>query len=149
MDVGVNANYMYDWSRDLNGVYYQGEGATGGYYSGGANFHSTINLTYREGAWTFGGSIHVSGDAVRNDIAPGQGVAIAGINYTRINGVDYGNTTSGQQGAGFVPTNYAPWSADFGARIQYRMTDMITLYGAMDRVFPGNKSYRVGARFQF
>jgi outer membrane receptor protein involved in Fe transport len=149
MDIGVNANYTYDASRDLNGVYYQGEGATGGYYSGGANFGSTISLTYREGAWTFGANIHVTGDAVRNPIAPGEGVAIAGINYSRFNGVDYGNTTAGQQGQGFLPTNYAPWSADIGGRIQYRLSDMITIYGAMDRVFPGNKSYRVGARFRF
>ena len=150
MTVGINANYMYDWSRDLNGIYYQGAGSTGGYYSGGANFRSTINLTYREGPWTFGASIHTTGDAVRNNITPGYpGVPTAGVNYQRFNGVDYGNTVAGQQGEGFLPTNYAPWSADIGGRIQYRVRDNITIYGAMDRVFPGNKSYRAGMRFQF
>jgi hypothetical protein len=62
--------------------------------------------------------------------------------------VDVGVLGSGQTGQGILPTNYSPWSGDVGGRVQYRWSDAVTLYGAMDRIFPGNKTYRVGMRFK-
>lgn len=149
MGVGVNANYVYDWSRTLNGVYFQGAGATGGVYAGGANFHTTINLTYSTGPWILGASIHSTGDAIRDPGTEGQPtVTLAQVSYSKVNGVDVGVVGSGQTGQGILPTNYVPWSGDIGGRIQYKWTDTVTLFGAMDRIFPGNKTYRVGARFR-
>ena len=55
--------------------------------------------------------------------------------------------SSGQNGQGIYPTNYQPWSGDIGGRVQYKWSDTVQLYGAMDRIFPGNKTYRVGVRF--
>ena len=150
MSVGVNANYVYDWSRTLNGVNFQGAGATGGVYSSGSSaFHTTINLTYRTGPWTVGAVIHSAGDAIRDPGTENQPtVALAQVTYTKVNGVDVGVVGSGQTGQGILPTNYVPWSGDIGGRLQYRWSDVVTLYGAMDRVFPGNKTYRVGMRFK-
>ena len=147
--VGVNANYTYDFSRTLNGVDFQGAGATGGVYSGGANFHTTISLGYRTGPWTLGLEIHSTGDAVRDPGTENQPtVTLAKVTYTKVNGVDVGVIGSGQTGQGILPTNYSPWSGDVGGRVQYRWSDAVTLYGAMDRIFPGNKTYRVGMRFK-
>jgi outer membrane receptor protein involved in Fe transport len=147
--VGVNANYVYDWSRTLNGVDFQGAGATQGVYSGGASFHTTINLGYRTGPWTLGLEIHGTGDAIRDPGTEGQPtVTLAKVTYTRVNGQDVGVLGSGQTGQGILPTNYAPASGDIGGRVQYRWSDVVTLYGAMDRIFPGNKTYRVGMRFK-
>jgi len=149
--VGVNANYVYDFSRTLNGVDFEGAGATGGVYSQGTSrFRTTINLGYRTGPWILGVEIHGTGDAIRDPGTEGQPtVALAPITYTRVNGQDIGVVGSGQTGQGILPTNYVPWSGDIGGRVQYRWSDAVTLYGAMDRIFPGNKTYRVGMRFRF
>jgi outer membrane receptor protein involved in Fe transport len=147
--VGVNANYVYDWSRTLNGVDFQGAGATGGVYSGGPAFHTTISLNYRTGPWSLGLEIHSAGDAVRDPGTENQPtVTLAQVTYSKVHGADVGVLGSGQTGEGILPTNYAPWSGDIGGRVQYRWSDVITLYGAMDRIFPGNKTYRVGMRFK-
>lgn len=163
--IAVNASYMYDWSilRAIDGVYYQGAGVTGGVHSGGAEFRSTINLTYSLEAWTFGANIHVVGDALRNGGTQGRaGLAAPRVTFTRFaNGLDQGFiSNSNVAGEGFLPSNYQSWLADIGFRIQYRLSDSIQLYANMDRVFPGmnafgggagisGKTYRVGARFRF
>ena len=56
---------------------------------------------------------------------------------------------AGQTGRGILPTNYVPWSGDIGLRGSYKWSDNVSLYAAMDRVLPGNKTWRAGFRFRF
>ncbi len=146
--VGIAANYVYDWSQTLNGVTFQGAGCTSCYYSGQAKLHGNIQGSYRQGAWTFGIQVHFTGDSVRDLGTEDQpGLIYRTVTYHNVGGEDIAAISSGQAGADYYPSNYNRASGDIGAQIQYRWSDAIQLYGAMDRIFPGNKSYRAGFRF--
>jgi outer membrane receptor protein involved in Fe transport len=156
MDVSFNGNYMYDYSRTLNGIYFQGAGASGGYYAGGANFQGTLNFNYREGPWSFGIQNHINGDSVMD---PGTrntpGLTRSGVTYTLVNGVAVATVSGGQREPGTAQTNYNAYQVTTDLRVQYRWNDNVTLFGNVDNLqnlpFGGTyrRAYRMGVRFNY
>ncbi len=144
------ASYVYDWSQTLNGIHFEGAGCSGCFYSGGARLSGNIQGAYRQGAWNFGLQVHFTGPSVRDLGAEGKaGISTRTVTYTKVNGQDIAAISSGQAGPDYYPSNYNRPSADIGANISYKWSSDVQLYAAMDRIFPGNKSYRAGFRFNF
>lgn len=156
-DVSFNGNYVYDFSRTLNGITFQGAGTTGGYYSGGHKFEGTLNFNYREGAWSFGTQVHISGDSVMSFGNEGNpAIALQTISFTKVNGQDMAIPSSGQVFAGWRETNYNAYAVGLDLRASYKWNNNITLFGAVDNVqdlptFGGNqrRSYRMGVRWNY
>ena len=158
MDISVNGNYAYDFSRTLNGIYFQGAGGNG-YYSGGPEFQGTVNVNYREGAWSFGVQARINGDSLMNLGTQGNpAIAQQGVTYTRdAQGNIIPTVTSGERdlitGA---ETNYNAYQVTTDVRVQYRWSNNITLFANVDNIqnlpfggFTGRRSYRLGVRFNY
>jgi iron complex outermembrane receptor protein len=166
MDVSFNGNYVYDFSRLLNGIYFQGAGGNG-YYSGGAQFEGSLNLNYREGAWSFGAQARIIGDYLMNlgnqgragileqGALPGQ----AGISYSRdaLTGQIVPGVTGGERNLiTGAENNYNAFEVTTDVRVQYRWNNNITLFANVDNIqnlpfggFAGRRSYRAGVRFNY
>jgi len=157
MDVSANGNYVFDFSRLLNGVYFNGAGCTGCYYSGGARFQGNVNFNYREGPWSFGLQVRLTGDSVmelgnpRNDPA----IAIQTVSYALSGGNLVPTVSGGRRLPGNAPTNYNPIQATTDIRVQYRWSNNITLFGNIDNIqnlpYGGTfrRAYRMGVRFSY
>ena len=148
-------------------VDFQGAGTNGGYYTGGRKFSGTLNFNYREGAWSFGTQVRISGDAVSNFyqnglVASEKGIAnilipLQSITFTKINGQDVAIPSSGNAFPGENWTNYSPYAIDLDLRASYRWSNNITLFGAIDNVMDnpqiGNggqrRQYRLGVRWNY
>ena len=160
MDVSFNGNYAYDFSRTLNGVYFQGAGTTGGYYTGGPKFQGTLNFNYREGAWSFGVQERINGDSAM-DLGNPQGLAaipIQGVSYTRdgAGAIVASVSTGNRDPLTGASTNYNRARITTDARVQYRWSNNITLQAAVDNVqnipgggFANRRAYRLGVRFNY
>jgi outer membrane receptor protein involved in Fe transport len=137
MDVSLNGNYVYDFSRTLNGITFQGAGGGAqSYYSGGAKFEGSLDLNYREGAWSFGTVFRMTGEYLMD--LGNQGYAAVGTQ-----GVTYTGTSSNYVaavGAGQrdlitgAETNYVAAVVRTDLRAQYRWSNNITLFAAVDNV---------------
>jgi hypothetical protein len=156
--VGFNGNYVYDFSRLLNGVYFNGAGCSGCYYSGGARFQGNINFNYREGPWSLGLQVRMTGDSVMDRGNPNNdpAIQIQGVTYTTVNGVITPTVGSGQRNPiTGAETNYNAWQATSDIRVQYRWSNNITLFGNVDNIqnlpFGGTfrRAYRMGVRFNY
>src|SRR5690606_23965114 len=108
------------------------------------------------GAWTFGVQTRITGDAVLDSGTQGQpSLVYATPVYQRINGVDVANVQAGRYGDGITATNYQAISAPVDLRVQYRWTNNVTLFGAIDNVqnLPTDttlrRAYRMGVRFSY
>jgi hypothetical protein len=153
-DVSFNGNYNYDFSRLLNGVYYNGAGCTGCNYSGQARFQGNVNFNYREGPWSLGVQVRMTGDSVSDRGNPGNqpGINIRSVTY---NAAGVATVSAGQVVQGMTPTLYNPWQATTDLRLQYRWSNNITLFGAVDNVqnlpYGGTfrRAYRMGLRFSY
>jgi hypothetical protein len=130
--VAFNGNYVYEFGRLLNGIFFNGVGQTGGYYSGGARFEGTINTDYREGAWSFGMQNRITGDSVMSRGTKGT----AGINAQRVqyNAAGVATLSAGERELGFQETDYNRFQVRTDLRVQYRWSNNITLFGAIDNV---------------
>ncbi len=157
VDLNVNANYVYDYAQDLNGVAFQGAGLTNGFYSGGAKFQGTVNLNYREGAWTFGLQTRITGGARLDNGIQGQtqvgGLVLQTVTYSST-GVP--TVSAGQRNDAILGMrNIVDPRAPLDVRVQYRWTNNITLFGAVDNIqnLPQDttlrRSYRMGVRFNY
>jgi hypothetical protein len=154
MDVSFNGNYVYEFSRLLNGVYFDGAGCTGCYYGGDPRFEGTLDANYREGPWSLGVRLRLVGDSVtdRGDPYNDPGIAERTVTY---NAAGVATITAGQTPRGFNPTSYSPWQATTDLRVQYRWSNNITLFGAIDNIqnlpYGGTfrRSYRMGVRFNY
>jgi len=156
MDVTFNGNYVYDFSQDLNGINFQGAGAVNAFYSGGPKFRGTLSANYREGPWTLGIQTRITGDAVLDNGTQNQPTLVyATPTYQRINGVDVATVQPGRNGDGITETNYQAIRAPIDLRVQYRWTNNITLYAAIDNIqnLPVDstlrRAYRMGVRFAY
>jgi outer membrane receptor protein involved in Fe transport len=158
MDVSFNGNYAYDFSRLLNGIYFQGTGGVGGYYSGGSEFQGTLNFNYREGAWSFGLQNRITGDALLNLGTQGRaGVVEQGVTYTRADSVITPTVSSGERNLiTGAETNYQAYRVTTDVRVQYRWNNNITLFANVDNIqnlpfggFTSRRSYRAGIRFNY
>ena len=159
MDVSFNGNYAYDFSRTLNGIYFQGAGGVGGYYAGGAEFQGTLNFNYREGAWSFGVQNRITGDALLNLGTQGQpGVPLQTVTYTRdAQGNIIPTVSSGERDLiNGAETNYQAYQVTTDIRVQYRWSNNITLFANVDNIqnlpfgnFSNRRSYRMGVRFSY
>lgn len=153
-DVAFNGNHNYEFSRLLNGVYFDGAGCTGCYYSGNARFQGNVNFNYREGPWSFGLQVRLTGDSVndRGDVNNSPDIQERGVVY---NSAGVATITAGQTRPGFNPTNYNPWQATTDIRLQYRWSNNITLFGNVDNIqnlpYGGTfrRAYRMGIRFNY
>jgi outer membrane receptor protein involved in Fe transport len=153
-DVSFNGNHNYEFSRLLNGVYFDGAGCTGCYYSGNARFQGNVNFNYREGPWSFGIQVRLTGDSVsdRGDVNNSPDIQERGVVY---NSAGVATITAGQTRPGFNPTNYNPWQATTDLRLQYRWSNNITLFGNVDNIqnlpYGGTfrRAYRMGVRFNY
>jgi hypothetical protein len=160
MDVSFNGNYMYDFSRTQTGITFQGAGATGGYYSGGAKFRGTLNVNYREGAWSFGTQFHITGESVMDFGNEGiAGIPIQALTgFTQLlPGQNVATLSSGQRDpVTGASTNYNAAVISTDLRAQYRWNNNITLFGAVDNIqdLPTaggflRRSYRMGVRWNY
>jgi outer membrane receptor protein involved in Fe transport len=163
MDVSFNGNYMYDFSRTLQGITFQGAGCTSGYYCGGQKFRGTLNLNYREGAWSFGTQVRIQGESIMDFGNEGQaGIPISAItSYTAVtvNGATQNVPTfsSGQRDPVIgASENYNAAVVTTDLRVQYRWNNNITLFGAVDNIqdLPTaggflRRSYRMGVRWNY
>jgi outer membrane receptor protein involved in Fe transport len=158
MDISANGNYAYDFSRRLNGIYYNGAGCTGCYYSGNARFQGTLNFNYREGAWSFGVQNRITGDSVMDRGNPNGvvGITTQTVTYTGTSASYTPTVSSGQRAPGTAETNYNRFAVRSDVRVQYRWSNNITLFGAIDNVqnipgggFASRRSYRAGVRFNY
>jgi outer membrane receptor protein involved in Fe transport len=158
MDVSFNGNYVYDYSRTLEGIYFQGAGGTASYYNGGPNFQGNLSFDYREGPWSFGTTFRITGDSLM-DLGNQGNPAIAeqGVTYVRQGGVDVASVGAGQRNLlTGAETNYNATVVRTDLRVQYRWSNNITLFGAVDNVqnLPTaggilRRSYRMGVRFNY
>jgi len=158
MDVSFNGNYAYDFSRTLNGIYFQGAGGNG-YYSGGSEFQGTLNFNYREGNWSFGVQNRITGDMLLNLGTQGNPlIAQQGVTYTR----DAAGNITPTVGSGErdlvtgAETNYQAYRVTTDLRVQYRWSNNITLFANVDNVqnlpfggFASRRGYRAGIRFNY
>jgi len=156
--VGFNGNYVYNFSRLLQGIDYEGIGQTGGYYSGGPRFQGNLNLDYREGPWSFGIQERIIGDSVRDRGNKGiTSLAEQTVTYTTSGGVVTPTVTSGLRNFNYgASKRYDPFSVSTDVRVQYRWSNNITFFAALDNVqdlptFGGDlrRSYRAGIRFNY
>ena len=143
MEVSANGNYVYDFSQDLNRIRYQGAGCAGGacYYSGGAKFEGSLDLNYREGAWSFGTSFKITGESVMDLGTQGQaGLTEQAVTYTRPSSTSPMSANIVAVGAGRrnlltgAETNYNAARVRTDLRVQYRWDNNITLFAAVDNV---------------
>ncbi len=159
MDASFNGNYVYDYSQLLNGVYFQGAGG-GGYYGGGAKFQGTVNLNYREGAWSFGAQVRMTGESVMDLGTEGQpAINCEGLqSFTQVsqNGVTQNVATLSRGQRCSAETNYNAMTAPVDLRLQYRWNNNITLFANVDNVqdLPTaggilRRSYRLGVRWNY
>jgi iron complex outermembrane receptor protein len=158
MDVSANGNYSYDFSRTLNGIYFNGAGCSGCHYAGGARFQGTVNFNYREGAWSFGVQNRISGDSVMDRGNPNNvvGITTQTVSYTGTSGNYTPTVSAGQRAPGTAETNYNAFAVRSDVRVQYRWSNNITLFGAIDNIqnlpgggFSARRSYRAGIRFNY
>ncbi len=104
------ANYVYDWSQTLNGIYFQGAGCATApnqvgqscyYGQGQPKLTGNIQGTYRTGAWTFGVEAHFAGASVKDRGTEGQaGLVNQSVTYSKVAGQDIAAISSGQRGLG-------------------------------------------------
>jgi outer membrane receptor protein involved in Fe transport len=156
MEVTFNGNYVYDFSQDQNGIYFQGAGSTNSFYSGGAKFQGTLGMNYREGSWTFGGQVRITGESIIDAGTQNRvGLSYVRPTYVRTGGVDVASVSAGQRGTGILETNYNAMELPIDLRAQYRWSNNITLFAAIDNVqnLPTDttlrRAYRLGVRFSY
>jgi outer membrane receptor protein involved in Fe transport len=130
--VGFNGNYVYEFGRELNNIFFNGIGQTGGYYSGGARFEGTLNTDYREGPWSFGIQNRITGDSVMSRGTKGT----AGIQeqFVQYSSTGVATLSAGERRPGFQETNYNAFVVRTDLRVQYRWSNNITLFGAIDNI---------------
>jgi outer membrane receptor protein involved in Fe transport len=154
-DVSVNGNYAYDDTRILNGVEFNRIGCTGCNYGGGsARFQGNVNFNYREGPWSLGLQVRLTGDSVQDR---GNPTNQPGINIRRVtyNSAGVATVSAGQVVDGMTPTLYNPWQATTDVRAQYRWSNNITLFANVDNIqnlpYGGTfrRAYRMGVRFNY
>jgi len=158
MDVSFNGNYAYDFSRTLNGIYFQGAGGNG-YYSGGPEFQGTLNINYREGAWSFGVQNRINGDMLLNLGTQGNPlIPLQTVTYTRdAQGNIVPTVGAGQRDlVNGAETNYQAFQVTTDVRVQYRWSNNITLFANVDNIqnlpfggFNSRRNYRLGVRFSY
>jgi iron complex outermembrane receptor protein len=158
MDVSFNGNYVYDFTQDLNGQVFNGAGATNAFYSGGAKFQGTLSFNYREGNWTWGLQTRLTGESLIDIGTQGQpGLNLQRPIYSRVNGVDVPvvTNTDRRDSSTLGDSNVNGIRAPIDLRAQYRWTNNITLFAAIDNVqnLPTDttlrRSYRFGLRFNY
>ena len=143
MEVSANGNYVYDFSRTLNGITYQGAGCAGGscYYGGGEKFQGSLDFNYREGPWAFGTVFKILGESVMD--LGNQGNPLIGmrsVTYTRPSATSGLVDNIAAVGAGQrdpitgAITNYNAMVVRTDLRVQYSWNSNITLFGAVDNV---------------
>ena len=160
MDMSANGNYVYDFSRTLNNITYQGAGCSGGacYYSGGAKFEGALDFNYREGAWSFGTVFRITGESVM-DLGTGGNPLIAqqGVTFTSVGGANIAAVGTGQRNLlTGASTNYNATVVRTDLRAQYRWNSNITLFGAVDNIqnLPTaggqlRRTWRAGVRWNY
>ena len=151
--VGFNGNYVYEFGRDQNGIFYNGIGQTGGYYAGGARFQGNLNIDYREGPWSYGLQARITGDSVIDRGNKGNPlIPLARINY---NSAGVATLGAGNFLPGFRERNYNAFVVPLDLRVQYRWSNNITLFGNVDNLqnlpYGGTfrRAYRMGVRFNY
>ena len=159
VEVFFNGNYVYDFSQDQNGIYFQGAGSTNSFYSGQAKFQGTLGANYREGPWTIGAQVRITGESIIDGGTQNRaGLSYVTPTYTRVNGVDVATVSAGQRGDGILATNYNAMEMPIDLRVQYRFSNNITGFLAVDNVqnLPTTdtdnrlrRAYRFGVRFSY
>ena len=131
-------------------------GSTNSFYSGQAKFQGTLGLTYREGPWTLGGQVRITGESIIDAGTQGRaGLSYVRPTYVRTGGVDVASVSAGQRGDGILETNYNAMELPIDLRAQYRWNNNITLFAAIDNVqnLPTDtvlrRAYRFGVRFSY
>jgi outer membrane receptor protein involved in Fe transport len=152
--IAFNGNYVYEFARDLNNIFFNGIGQTGGYYSGGPRFEGTLNFDYREGPWSFGIQERITGDSV--DTRGTKGVAGINAEFVRYTSAGVATLVSGQREPGFTVDNYNRFGFRTDVRVQYRWSNNVTLFAAIDNIqnIPQlggffRRQYRGGIRWNF
>ena len=152
--VAFNGNYVYEFGRDLNNIFYNGIGQTGGYYSGGPRFEGTLNFDYREGPWSFGLQERITGDSVMS--RGNKGDPAIGLQRVQYTAAGIATLSSGERALGFQETSYNAFVFRTDVRVQYRWSNNITLFAAIDNIqnLPTaggffRRQYRGGIRWNF
>ena len=142
MEVAANANYVYDFSRTLNGITYQGAGCSGNcYYGGGEKFQGSLDFNYSEGAWNFGTVFKILGESVMDLGNLGNPlIGVQGVSYSRTSvdstlAQNIASVGSGQRDliTGAIK-NYNAAVVRTDLRVQYKMNSNMTLFAAVDNV---------------
>ena len=158
MEVSANGNYVYDFSQNLNGVNFNGAGGTNSYYSGGPKFQGTFSLNYREGNWTWGAQTRITGDSLIELGTQAQpGLKLQSPIYSLVNGqnVPVVTNTDRRDDSILGVNNLNEIEAPLDLRVQYRWSNNVTLFGALDNVqnLPTDttlrRAYRMGVRFNY
>jgi outer membrane receptor protein involved in Fe transport len=129
LDLSFLGNYMDDFSRTLNGVTYQGAGATAGYFSAGfPKLRATLAATYSEGPWSFTAQTRLRGSAVLDHGNEGQ-AAIPGF---ALIGPAFNTSNGGEIGPGILGNLSVPFTAYLDLRSSYDLNDHLQFYVAVD-----------------
>ena len=154
LDLGVNLNYVYDYSQDLNGVRFQGAGLSDARYTNGARLRGELAASYKEGPWTWAIISRFTGDARRYGGTQGQpGVVLRSVAYSPA-GTPI--LADGELDDGLLDNNDVGAVFPIDLRTSYDWNDNVSLYAAVDNIqnLPtdtGNlrRQYRVGFRFNY
>jgi iron complex outermembrane recepter protein len=164
MDLSFLGNYMNDFGRTLNGVTYQGAGATSGYFSAGfPKLRATLAATYSEGPWSFTTQTRLIGAGVIDNGTEGQ----SAIPAFALIGPAFNTSNGGEIGPGTIGSLEVPFTAYLDLRGSYDWNDNLQFYAAVDNAldtpppftnFTGTtnntvydalgRSVRVGVRFR-
>src|SRR5262249_40919196 len=131
--VAFNGNYVYEFGRLLNNIFFNGIGQSGGYYSGGSRFEGALNIDYREGPWSFGVQERITGDSVFSRGTKGNALIQQQMVVYTASGAN-ALLTNGERQPGFTETNYNAFRFRTDLRVQYRWSNNITLFGAIDNI---------------
>ena len=116
-----------------------------------------MNFNYREGAWSLGTQVHISGDSVMSFGNEGNpAIALQTVSFNKVNGQDMAVPSSGQIFQGWRETNYNAYAVGLDLRASYKWNNNITLFSAVDNVqdLPTSgsnqrRTYRMGVRLKF
>ena len=164
LDLAFLGNYMNDFTRTLNGVTYQGAGATAGYFSAGfPKFRATLSSTYSQGPWSFTAQTRLIGSAVLDHGTEGQ-AAIPGF---ALIGPAFNSSNGGEIGPGILGNLSVPFTAYLDLRASFDVNENLQIYAAVDNAldtpppftnFTGTtnntvydalgRTARIGVRFQ-